>query len=446
MKSHRFITQMDRLDGARRVGFVRKVTPVHIVAQGPMTNLGDLCEIEISSYHRGERRTILAEVAGVEDDHVVLIPIESSAAIEPDARVIALSDRGLAGVGDCYAGRAIDALGRPIDGGPALTPEHYLPLEGEVLAPMERQDFNVQVETGVRTLDALLPIARGQRLGIFSASGVGKTSLMLQLAKQIECDYCILALVGERGREVEALWSELAQSANAKRIACVAATSDLSPALRARAVYQALCLAEYWRGQGKHVVLFVDSATRFAMAQRDIGLAAGAPPTLRAYTPNVFAALPRIVERCGGARSGGAITAIMTVLSETDDVDDPIVEVMKSLLDGHILLSRQLAEQGCFPAIDVLRSISRQSERLMTAAHARAARQALQTLSVFDEARLLIESGLYKAGANKILDEAIKRRDGLVDFMRQNPQQRSPLSQTLQLLDQALSGGQRHVS
>jgi flagellum-specific ATP synthase len=299
---------------------------------------------------------------------------------------------------------------------------------------MEREEPAEILETGIRALDATLPIGRGQRIGVFAASGVGKTTLIRQLAAQVACERCVLALVGERGREVESIWRELSQSADAARYTCVAATSDLSPVLRARAIGQALSLAEYWRDAGEHVLLIVDSVTRYAMALREIGLAAGAPPTLRAYTPNVFSALPRLVERCGGARAGGSVTAIMTILSETDDIDDPIAEVMKSLLDGHIVLSRQLAEQGHFPAIDVPRSISRQAPRLMSPAHARNARKAIAALATFEDARIMIDSGLYKAGANVRLDEAVRGREALVSFLQQPGGERVALADTLNRL------------
>ncbi|MBC7768228.1 MAG: FliI/YscN family ATPase [Phycisphaerales bacterium] len=422
---------------AKRVGFVRDVAPGHVQANGPLTSVGDMCEIE------GGEGPVLAEVAAVGHNRVVLIPLEQDATIAPDARVVARPMRAQAAVGDSFSGRAIDALADPIDHGPPILPGALMPLQGRVLAPMDRQAPDRIVETGLRAIDGLLTLGRGQRIGLFAASGVGKTNLMTELALGIECDRCVLCLVGERGREVEALWRTISGRADAERYKCVAATSDKSAPLRARAVYQALALAEHWRERGEHVLLIVDSATRFAMALREIGLAAGAPPTLRAYTPNVFAALPRLVERCGGARAGGAITAIMTVLAETDDVDDPITEIMKSLLDGHIVLSRHLAEQNHYPAIDVLRSISRQSGELMTGEHKNAARRALQLLSTYEDARVMIESGIHKPGANARLDEAIAAREGLVRFLCQQTGERTRLGETVAGL--ASTGVRRHA-
>ena len=440
MTRHPFAAQLDLVEPARRVGFVSKVSPSHIEATGPLATIGDICEINCRrARERGPAESALAEVAAVDETHIVLIPFDPATSIFPDAMVVARPSKSLASVGDAFAGRAIDALGEPIDGGPPILAEAAAPVEGRVMAPMERIEPNSVLETGIRTLDGLLTIGRGQRIGVFSASGVGKTTLIRQLATQVACDHCVLCLVGERGREVEGIWRALSAGASRTRYACVAATSDQSAVLRARAVRQALCLAEHWRARGEHVLFVVDSVTRFAMALREIGLAAGAPPTLRAYTPNVFAALPRIVERCGAAKSGGSITAIMTVLSETDDNDDPIAEVMKSLLDGHIVLSRTLAEQGRFPAIDVLRSVSRQCEQLMTGPHAAAARQVISLLATYQDARVMIESGIYKPGSNPRIDEAVRERDGILKFLLQGADERTPFAATVHMLQSAIA-------
>ncbi|MFZ2031070.1 MAG: FliI/YscN family ATPase [Vitreimonas sp.] len=430
--------QLREVEPVLRYGFVRRVSPGRVEASGPIASIGDICDIETRD-RAEEGRTILAEVVAVHEDRIVLVPLDQSAAILPDARVTARASKALAPVGDAFAGRAVDALGQPIDGGPTLLPDTFLPIFGQPIAPLKRREPNTILETGIRALDGLLTMGQGQRVGIFSASGVGKTTLIRQLATQVQCDHCVVCLVGERGREVQQMWQTLSQSPDNARYTCVAATSDLSAPLRARAVYQALCIAEYWRDAGKHVVLVLDSATRFAMALRDLGLAAGAPPTLRAYTPNVFSALPRLTERCGAVAEGGAITAIMTVLSETDEVDDPIVEVMKSLLDGHVILSRPLAEQGHYPAIDAIRSISRQSEKLTSPAHAKAARRAIALTATYDDARVLVDSGLYKHGVNAKLDEAIRERPALLSFLAQRQDEHASLAATLERLAQVTS-------
>lgn len=435
MSAHRFVAALKRLSPAQRVGRVRRIAPGHVEAAGPLTAIGDLCQIE------SDGATVLAEVAAVDVDRIILVPLDQHVSIQPDARILARDERADVPVGDGFAGRLIGAMGAALDGGPAIAADAMAPAYGQVMAPMQRKQPDMPLETGVRAIDGLLTIGRGQRIGIFSASGVGKTTLMTQLALGVDADRCVLCLVGERGREVENLWRTVLARRDCHRFACVAATSDLSAPLRARAVHQALAISESWRDRGEHVLLIVDSITRFAMALREIGLAAGAPPTLRAYTPNVFAALPRMVERCGASRSGGAITAIMTVLSETDDVDDPIVEIMKSLLDGHIVLSRPLAEQGHFPPIDVLRSVSRQASTLMKPEHAAAARRAISLLAVYEEARMLVETGMHKPGASARIDEAVRAREALTSFLRQRTDERSPLTDTVHRLLSLPRGG-----
>ncbi len=437
--SVRYASGLETLRAARRTGHVRRISPGRIEATGPLASVGDLCQITAFP------QPLLAEVASVASDHIVLVPLDHTIVVTPDAKVIALPHENMAAVGDGFAGRAVDAMGRPLDGGGFIDAHARAPLCGRVLAPLERLEGDVQLETGIRAIDGLLALGRGQRIGIFSASGVGKTTLITQLASQISADRCVLCLVGERGREVEAIWKTLSTLDDKARYTCVAATSDLSAPLRARALDTGLAIAEHWRDAGEHVLLVVDSITRYAMALRDMGLAAGAPPTLRAYTPNVFSALPRVVERCGAAKSGGAITAIMTVLSETDDVDDPIAEVMKALLDGHIVLSRTLAEHGRFPAIDVVRSVSRQSERLMKPAHAAAARRAIAHLASYEDARVMIESGIYKAGATPEIDAAIAARADLIGFLSQGTRERTPLGETILRLQSVTARGSAHA-
>ena len=420
MRAASFDQIFDDLTPARRVGQVVKIGSGYVVAKGPMATTGDICEVETRGLIADNKQSVLAQVASVQDDQVTLVPLETIWLIEPDAKVVLLPFRSEAPVGDRFSGRAIDSLGRAIDQAPDPIVQTRMVLSGSVLAPMDRVDPVVRVATGIRAIDALLPIGKGQRLGVFAASGVGKTTLLRQLLTNIKVQNTVICLVGERGREVEAIWNGLKRDDEIGRYTCVAATSDQSAAMRVKAVQQALCLCEYWRDQGQDVLLVIDSITRYAMALREIGLAAGAPPTLRSYTANVFNELPRAVERCGASKAGGSISAIFTVLSETDDVDDPIVEVMKSLLDGHIILSRQLAEQGHFPAIDVIRSVSRQAEQLVTAAQAKSIRGAIGHLSRHEHAKIMIESGVYKAGVNHELDRTIKIYPRLMEFLQQS--------------------------
>lgn len=433
---HPFIARVGEAELVRPYGRITAIASTHARATGPACIPGDLCEIDDDA---GEGDA-LAQVAAVDSAGVTLVPLETGEAIRLGAKVRVRRGGERVGVGDVFAGRAIDAVGRPLDGDGAIRPARFAPSSGTLLPTLARATPARMFPTWIRAIDGLLSLGVGQRIGIFAASGVGKTSLIEQIATQAECDHCILCLVGERGREVHGMWNALAQQAGAPPVTLVAATSDESPSMRARAVDTALCLAEDWRDQGRDVLLILDSATRYAMALREIGLAAGEPPTVRAYTPGVFAALPRIVERCGARVDGGSITAVMTVLSETDDIDDPIVETMKSLLDGHILLSRTLAERGHFPAIDIGRSISRLADRFMTDAHSAAARKAVAALSVYDEARILIESGMYRSGASDEIDHAIGCRERLLDYLRQGRDERAALTDTITGLRAAVGG------
>lgn len=412
---HAYIERLHAADFSEHRGNVTRVAAGSIEANGPMAKVGDYCEIEC-----GVDEEVIAEVVSLEAERIRLLPLVSTRKISMGARVRLAKDVSGIPVGDIFKGRAVNALGVPIDKGAPINPLRFASREGAVPATLDRAALSRKLSTGLRAIDGLFPIGEGQRIGIFAASGVGKTSLVEQLSRQIRCDHCILCLVGERGREVEKLWQMHLGERDSSHFTIVAATSDESASMRVRAVDQALGLAEYWRAQGRHVVLFIDSITRLALAQRELGLAAGEPPTVRAFTPNVFTAMPRIVERCGTDLQAGSITAIFTVLSETDDVDDPIVELMKSLLDGHIVLSRRLAEKGHFPAIDISSSISRMAGALFDRDEAELARSAHRIFAEYEEARPMIESGIYKQGSNQQIDEAIARYPKLMAFLRQS--------------------------
>lgn len=439
--THVFLRQLAELELTRRTGRVRKILPTYLEADGPVAGLGALCAVETVAGDAMGPSTVLAEVVGLRADAVVLAPLEDAAGVAFGAKVTALTETARAPVGDGFLGRAVDALAAPLDGGPPIAADAHAPLAGRPTPILDRTTTGAVLRTGLRAIDGLVTLGVGQRVGVFAASGVGKSSLVTQLARQVEADICVVCLVGERGREVEALWSRgLTPEARARTV-LVAATSDQSAALRARACDQALALCEYWRDRGLKVLFLLDSVTRLAMALREMGLAAGEPPTVRAYTPRVFAALPRLVERCGALTSGGAITAIMTVLAETDEVDDPISETMKSLLDGHIVLSRALAELGHFPAIDIPRSVSRLAQDLVDPESRAQAAAAAGLLATYDTARTLIESGVYAAGADSQIDEAIARRPGLMAFLRQTAEHDAGLAETRQRLAEALGGG-----
>jgi len=433
---NRALAQCARPDRfAMRYGHVRSITTGMIEATGPDGTLGDLCSVATTG-----DETILAEIVALDERRILLSPLDQIRGVALGARVEALDQGSSVAVGDAFAGRLIDALGQPIDGLGELSSSETGPLHGHIPGPLERTAPSEVSRTGVKAVDGLLTLGKGQRVGVVAASGVGKTSLMEQLAFQADADHVIFCLVGERGREVEGLWKAVRSRDDADRFTIVAATSDESAAHRSRCPLTALALAEDWRSKGRHVLLFIDSVTRLAMALREIGLAAGAPPTVRAYTPNVFSALPRIVERCGAVKGGGAITAIMTVLSETDEVDDPIVEIMKSLLDGHIILSRAIAEQGQFPAIDVVRSVSRGIEARIATRHRQVLRDALAMLGAYSEARVMIETGAYRAGTNVLLDRAIARHEPIQQFLRQAMDESVPFETALAALITAVGG------
>lgn len=416
MRMHPFIQRLETAELARHSGAVTRIGTAHLEADRPLSRLGDYCQIGDAA----DGPPVLAEVVAVERDRLRLMPCMPAHALHLGAPVTRSAHAGAFPVGDGFAGRAMDAFARPIDGGEPIQPDTLWPRGGKPLRTLDRVMPGERLVTGLRAIDGLLALGKGQRVGIFAASGVGKTSLVDQLAHHIACDRVILCLVGERGREVEKLWRSHVAADEAGRFCLVAATADESASMRVRSVDQALALAEHWRDRGEHVLLVVDSITRVALALRELGLASGEPPSLRAFTPNVFSTLPRIVERCGAARGGGAITAIMTVLSETDDVDDPIVELMKSVLDGHIVLSRALAERRHFPAIDMARSVSRLASEIATPREAELARKAHAALARYEEARPMIESGLYRQGASAEIDRAIAWAEPLAGFLRQD--------------------------
>ena len=431
-----FHNRLDGLKLGQLQGRVIEVGPSFLFSDGPLCAPGDICVIR----DHKKNEICRAEVVGISTRRVTLMPLDPAPRLMPNFLVELVDNQGDAIVGDSFGSRMVDALGRPIDFQGRLNLTTVRPLSGQVPAPLERASNNQPLETGIKAVDTLIPLAKGQRIGIFAASGVGKTTLVTQIARQTDCDRCILCLVGERGREVEAMWSSILSGVSAAELTAVVATSDQPAALRVRVVEQALAMAEFWRDQGEDVVIIIDSITRYAMALREVGLAAGAPPTMRAYTPNVFAALPRVVERCGAVVKGGSITGIFSVLSETDDIDDPIVEAMKSYLDGHIVLSRELAETGLFPAIDIPRSISRLAPELLSEDKLSLSRAVVSNLSIYRRSRMLIESGMYKAGSDSKIDRAVALKDGLESFLRQSSSERVSRSQSESLLA-ALMGG-----
>jgi flagellum-specific ATP synthase len=384
----------------------------------------------------GRGGQVFAEVVALRGKHAVLMPYGHIAGLHIGARLTPAGVASRVAVSRALRGRVIDALGRPLDGKPLPKTEARLPVYRSPLSPMERRAVMEHVGLGIRAMDAFVPVGQGQRLGIFAGPGVGKTMLLGTMARLAAADVVVLALVGERGREVgHFVHSVLGPEGMAKSVVVVA-TSDRPPPERVRAAFVATTIAEYFRDLGLSVLLFVDSLTRFCMAQREIGLAIGEPPATKGYPPSAFALMPRLLERAGPARDKGGVTGIYTVLVEGDDMSDPVADAARSLLDGHVVLSRRLAERGHYPAIDVLQSLSRLEGALLGAADLAAARRVRAWLTRLEDSRDLISVGAYRPGADAELDTALRQARRIEDFLVQDTSQRTPLAETKARLQQ----------
>ena len=432
----RYHRLLDGMNLSRLHGSVVKVRGLVIEAQGPSVGVGELCRITTS-----RRASALAEVVGFQGEHRLLIPMESVLGIAPGDAVAPCTWPPFPALGRQILGRVLDGLGRPIDGKGPLRSDPTAAIDVAAPHPLKRKRIIEPFQTGIRAIDGLVTCGKGQRMGIFSGSGVGKSVLLGEIAKASEADVNVLALVGERGREVREFLDECLGDSGLARSAVVVATSDTSPVQRVRAVFVATTIAEYFREQGLNVVFMMDSVTRFAHAQRQIGLSAGEPPTTKGYPPSVFHLLPRITERLG-CSDRGSITGILTVLSEGDDMNDPVADAVRSLLDGHIALSRALSDQGHYPAIDILPSVSRLMNRVTDPAHQEAARMFKGLYATYREAEDLINIGAYAPGSNLRIDRAIALIEPMRAFLRQEVGERSTLAQTRSALLSLLSKSQ----
>lgn len=415
--------------GARPVyrGRIDIVSGVLVEAVGVPAALGELCTIL-----RGHHGPIEAEVVGFRGASTLLMPHGDLDGIAPMQEVLALGRPFAAAVGNELLGRTIDGFGRPIDGRPLHTSEQRA-VRRDAPDPLSRPAIVEPLQTGVRAIDGLTTIGRGQRLGIFAGSGVGKSSLLGQITRGTDADVVVVALVGERGREVGSFVHEvLGEEGMAKSVMTVA-TSDRAPIERFLAPFVAMTVAEHFRDQGLDVLFVMDSVTRFAAASREIGLAAGEPPTVRGYPPSFFATVPKLVERMGRTERG-SITGLLTVLLDGDDPNEPVADTLRGLLDGHLFLSRDLAQSGHFPAIDILQSLSRLMPSLADEEHQRTATQLRRNLAAYDEGRDLVQIGAYKQGANAALDEALLRLPAIEAFLRQAPSEQTTLAETRELL------------
>lgn len=395
-------------------GTVKQVVGLRIEANGPSASLGDLCYI-----HVGGDDYLQAEVVGFVDNRVFLMPLGDMRGIRPGARIISYRKPFTVGLSDALLGRILNGLGETIDQGPPISIYNQAPVNNMPPDPLSRSVITKPLETGVGCIDSLLTIGRGQRMGIFAGSGVGKSSLLGMIARYTEADVAVIALVGERGREVNEFLEKELGAEGLKKSVVVVATSDQPALIRIKASLVATTIAEYFRDQGKDVVLMMDSITRLAMAQREVGLATDEPPTTKGYTPSVFYFLPQLLERSGTARTG-SITGFYTVLVEADDMNDPIADTARSILDGHIVLSRQLAHMNHYPAIDVLGSISRVMTNIISSEHKEAARIIREMLANYREAEDLINIGAYVKGTNPDIDTAIANIENIKAFLRQS--------------------------
>ena len=424
------LAALDDLEPMLQVGEVVEMAGLLIESAGPAAAVGDFCEIASSG-----GRCVRSQVVGFRDGRVLSMPLEETGGIELGNRVVARRDAGRVAVGPGLMGRVLDGFGHPLDHGPRIEALAAYALYAAPPGPLEREHITRPLETGLRAVDSLLAVGQGQRIGIFGGSGVGKSTLLGSMARHNSADITVIALVGERNREVRAFLEHDMGTDGMRRSVVVVATSDRPAALRVRACFTSLAIAEYFRDQGASVLLVMDSVTRLAMAQREIGLAAGEPPAQKGYTPSVFALLPKIFERAGNFPRG-SITGFFTVLVEGDDFSEPICDAARAILDGHIVLSRQLAAANHYPAIDILQSVSRLESQLAApgqGAHARAVRQAL---ALHRQAEDLIQLGAYVAGSNPQLDAAIRVRPRILEFLRQAPGEESSRAETLDQLGQ----------
>nr|WP_195258052.1 flagellar protein export ATPase FliI [Bacillus paralicheniformis] len=421
---------IETADSYKRYGKVKQAVGLMIESKGPECSIGDVCKI----YTKGDGpKAIKAEVVGFKDQNILLMPYLEAANIAPGSIVEATGESLRVKVGSGLIGQVVDAFGNPLDGsalpkGLALVSTDQAPPN-----PMKRPPIREKMAVGVRSIDSLLTVGKGQRVGIFAGSGVGKSTLMGMIARETAADLNVIALVGERGREVREFIEKDLGEEGLKRTIVVVATSDQPALMRLKAAYTATAIAEYFRDKGQNVMFMMDSVTRVAMAQREIGLATGEPPTTKGYTPSVFAILPKLLERTGTTENG-SITAFYTVLVDGDDMNEPIADTVRGILDGHIVLDRNLANKGQFPAVNILKSISRVMSNIAGKDHIRAANRFREMLSTYQNSEDLINIGAYKKGSSREIDEAIQFHPKLISFLKQEVDEAASLEESISLL------------
>lgn len=415
------------------VGKITKIVGLRIESNGPLSKIGDICEIESLD----KTQTVLAEVVGVEGLNVYLLPYTDLEGIGFGSKVTNLNHVLKIPVGKNMLGRIVDPLGRPIDGRGEIETREVYSVKGTRINPFERPRIQEILSLGVRSIDSLLTMGKGQRCGIFAGSGVGKSTLMGMIARNVKADINVIALVGERGREVnEFIEKDLGPEGLARSIVVVA-TSDESAMMRSKCALSATTIAEYFRDQGLDVLLMMDSLTRFAMAEREIGLSVGESPIARGYTPSIYTALPKLLERAGNTQKG-SITGLYTVLVEGDDSNEPISDTVRGIIDGHIMLSRKIAMKNHYPAIDILASISRLMSDIATDQHKKMASKIRQLMAIYQENEDLLSIGAYKSGSNPSLDESIKKIQSINRFLVQEVSEVSSFDESIKSMENVL--------
>jgi len=430
----RYIYRLKDFDPMKINGKVVKVVGLVIESKGPEASIGEVCEVRLR-----DGRSVRAEVVGFKEDRVLLMPLGSMDHIAPGCEVIARGERLRVRVGESLLGRILNAFGEPIDGKGPIDWEDEYPLDRKPPSPLNRNRIKNPISVGVRAIDGLLTCGKGQRMGIFAGSGIGKSVLLGMIARNTSAAVSVIGLIGERGREVREFIERDLGEDGLRRSVVVVATSDEPALIRLKAAFTATAIAEYFRDKGLDVILMMDSITRFAMAQREVGLTVGEPPATRGYTPSVFSLLPRLLERAGNSELG-SITAFYTILVEGDDMNEPIADTVRSILDGHIVLSRKLASKNHYPAIDVLRSISRLMIEIVPEEHYRAATRLRELLAAYEEAQDLINIGAYVKGTNKVIDEALSKLEEIRAFLTQGIREKSTLEEAREWLIRNFGG------
>lgn len=432
-----YFEAVDTHSGLNLRGKIVKVVGLIVEGHGVGMSIGSRCHIENDL---GE--TITAEVVGFKEDRVLLMPYGDTRGIRPGSRIALLDRYPYADVGSDFLGRVVDGMGRPIDGKGAIRATHQYPLYGVKINPLERRSIRKLMDVGITAVNTMIPLGQGQRVAIMAGSGVGKSVLMGMMTRHTSADVTVVGLIGERGREVKDFVEDNLGEAGMKRAVVVAATSDSPPLVRMRGAYLATTLAEYFRDQGKNVLLIIDSITRFAMSSRDVGLAAGEPPTSRGYTPSFFAQIPVLLERAGTVQGKGSITGIYTVLVEGDDLNDPVGDTVRSIVDGHIILSRKLANRGHYPAIDVLQSVSRVMRDVVTEEHMDFRAKVIDAMATYADVEDMISIGAYVDGSDPKIDAAKRMMPRVNELLRQKILEKSPYTVGLNRL-KAVCGNER---